>query len=79
VVRWRPPERIKEMELIAANKSGGATTRGGGTALRLADRAALDEMHEEQDDRDNEQDVEQTAERIARHEPQEPEDQQKKY
>src|SRR4029453_1995279 len=45
-------------------------------ALRLANRAPLDEVNQEQHDRDNQQDVQQTAKRVAGHEAEEPENQQ---
>ena len=39
----------------------------------VADRPALDDVHQEQDDRDHQQDVEYAAQRIAGHQSQEPE------
>src|SRR5262245_28328796 len=51
-------------------------SRVGNSALRLSNRAALDDVHQEEHEGDYQQDMERPAQRVARHETEHPQDNQ---
>ena len=58
----------------------GVVDEGGRSqSLRLSDRSALNDVNQEKNDRDDEQNVKQTAQCVAGHEPKEPEHEKQKY